>query len=261
MSRQCLKVLRAGQSLSCVAWHPDGRHLAAASLDRSVRTWDVMSGRPQLTMSAWITPMIDLGYSPDGKRLAGGSSDGGIQLLEQRDRLSGAEPTGSPSTACARSHSRRTVAASWWPASNIGRRCGRQGPPQSPKVSPGGSRSRVGSGVRREGCLAGGPRRGRCGAYVGCRQRSANARVSWTLPGRPLPGRQPGQPTDHHRQRGPHGTVVGRSGRGGVALPERAPRRGVQRRVQSRRTLGSQRWHGRSGDPVGRRQTGSAASL
>src|SRR5207237_6045536 len=54
-----------------VAWSPDGKHLAAAGVDKSLRVWAVGKGEPRLVQSAFAhqAPVWRLGYAADGKTL------------------------------------------------------------------------------------------------------------------------------------------------------------------------------------------------
>ncbi|MFL6275483.1 MAG: WD40 repeat domain-containing protein [Blastocatellia bacterium] len=58
-----------------VAVSPDGKTLATASLDETVILWDLQTGQPRQTLKGGIMP-VSIGYSPDGKLLAGGMSSG-----------------------------------------------------------------------------------------------------------------------------------------------------------------------------------------
>jgi WD40 repeat protein len=58
-----------------VTFSPNGRRLASASHVRTVKVWDVASGRADLTLKEDTNVVAGVAFSPDGRTLASGRGD------------------------------------------------------------------------------------------------------------------------------------------------------------------------------------------
>ena len=78
-----LKTLKGHRGLVwSVAFSSDGKSLASASRDGTVRIWDVASGQTITTLTGHKSVVFALAYSPDGKTLASGSWDNTIRIWD-----------------------------------------------------------------------------------------------------------------------------------------------------------------------------------
>ena len=65
-----------------VAWSPDGKQLATASDDETVKVWDTSTGREVLTIAGHKKGAWSVAWSPDGERLAVAGGDTTAQVWE-----------------------------------------------------------------------------------------------------------------------------------------------------------------------------------
>jgi WD40 repeat protein len=65
-----------------VSYSPDGKTLASASQDKTVKLWDVGTGKELKTLNGHQDRVLSVSYSPDGKTLASASSDTTVKLWD-----------------------------------------------------------------------------------------------------------------------------------------------------------------------------------
>src|SRR5262249_10857356 len=68
--------------VGAVAFSPDGKLLASASGDNTVRLWDTSSGEAKQTLAGHSSSVRAVAFSPDGKLLASTSDDNTVRLWD-----------------------------------------------------------------------------------------------------------------------------------------------------------------------------------
>ncbi|MEV6687109.1 helix-turn-helix domain-containing protein [Streptomyces sp. NPDC051130] len=81
-------------AVNSVAYSPDGKVLASASADSSVRLWDADRRRPLAALTGHTGAVASVAFAPDGSRLATAGADGTVRLWDVGARRLTATLTG-----------------------------------------------------------------------------------------------------------------------------------------------------------------------
>ncbi|OAB57660.1 hypothetical protein AY600_00655 [Phormidium willei BDU 130791] len=68
--------------VTSISFSPNGRLIASAGSDRTIRVWDSQSGKEIQRLAGNTSTVASLSFSPDGQRIVSGSQDGIIKLWE-----------------------------------------------------------------------------------------------------------------------------------------------------------------------------------
>jgi WD40 repeat protein len=82
--------------IRAACFSPDGRRLASAGDDGTVKVWDAATGRELLSLTRHAGGAAGVGFSPDGRRVVSAAADGTVKVWDEegRPRLTFRGPAG-----------------------------------------------------------------------------------------------------------------------------------------------------------------------
>ncbi len=75
-------ILHHGGPVYVAAFSPDGKLIVTASIDKTARVWDAVTGQLQATLAGHSSPVNDAAFSPDGRLVVTASDDGTARVWE-----------------------------------------------------------------------------------------------------------------------------------------------------------------------------------
>src|SRR5262245_35010960 len=72
------------QEITALAFSPNGRMVLSGSKDKTLKLWDVHSGRLIRTLVGHDSSITSIAFSPDGEKAVSGADDRTVRLWELR---------------------------------------------------------------------------------------------------------------------------------------------------------------------------------
>ena len=70
------------EAVYTVVFSPDGKTLASGGSDKTIKLWDVATGKNTATLNGHTNEVFSVAFRPDGKTLASGGPDKTIRLWD-----------------------------------------------------------------------------------------------------------------------------------------------------------------------------------
>lgn len=111
------------QLINQVQFSPDGRTIASASFDKSIKLWDGWTGKFQASLRGHVGPVYQIAWSSDSRLLVSGSADSTLKVWDMQKRRLGLDLPGhgdevfavdwSPNSECVASGGKDKVLKLW----------------------------------------------------------------------------------------------------------------------------------------------------
>lgn len=101
-----------GASVTSIAFSPDGKYVASASIDHTIKLWEAATGKEIQELIGHDAEVFSLSFSPDGRTLISGGNDCAIKIWSvSGGRLIRTIPTAGSVASLALSPDGRTIAS------------------------------------------------------------------------------------------------------------------------------------------------------